>query len=156
MGIHVTIELGYEFGVKADRDAVFDVLADVPASAGHFPRVHRLVDLGGGAWRWEMERTGVSQITHQTVYASRYVADRAAGTVSWTPVSGEGNAQIAGRWRATRRDGHTRLVLEVRGSMEIPLPALMQSVVAPVVRGEFEKLVETYIANLTRHFGGAA
>ena len=156
MGIRVTIELGYEFAVRAGLDEVFGVLADVPDSASHFPRVHRLVDLGGGAFRWEMERTGVSQITHQTVYASRYVADRGAGTVTWTPVPGEGNAEIAGRWRASDRAGHTHLVLEVRGEMQIPLPALMQPVVAPVVRAEFEKLVETYIANLTRRFGGAA
>ena len=30
----------------------------------------------------------------------------------------------------------------------------MKMVVVPVVEGEFEKMVETYIANLTKKFGG--
>ena len=38
--------------------------------------------------------------------------------------------------------------------MEVPLPGLMKMVVAPVVEGEFEKLVDKYIANLIKKFGG--
>ena len=34
----------------------------------------------------------------------------------------------------------------------MPLPGLMKMVVAPVVEGEFEKLVEKYIANLIKRF----
>jgi hypothetical protein len=39
MSIDVTIDLGYEFDVKASAKEVFDVLADVPVSASHFPHV---------------------------------------------------------------------------------------------------------------------
>jgi carbon monoxide dehydrogenase subunit G len=155
MSIVVAIELGYEFTVKASADAVFALLADVPASAAHFPRVHRLVDVGGGIYRWEMERVGLAQITHQTIYTSRYVADRERRVVSWTPEVHEGNARIGGSWAVSTRGKATHLVLKVEGEMTIPLPALMQSVVAPVVRGEFAKMVETYIDNLVLHFGGA-
>ena len=37
MSITVTIDLGYEFEVKAPTKDVFAVLSDVPASAGFFP-----------------------------------------------------------------------------------------------------------------------
>jgi len=37
---------------------------------------------------------------------------------------------------------------------DVPLPALMKMVVVPVVQAEFEKLVEKYIDNLIREFGG--
>jgi hypothetical protein len=40
--------------------------------------------------------------------------------------------------------------------LTIPLPGLMKMVAAPVVEAEFEKMVEKYIDNLTRHFGGEA
>jgi len=57
MAITVEINLGYEFDVKAKASDVFAVLSDVPTSASHFPKVDQLVDLGGGAYRWEMEKS---------------------------------------------------------------------------------------------------
>ena len=41
-------------------------------------------------------------------------------------------------------------------SHTLPLPGLMKMVVAPVVESEFEKLVDKYIANLIKRFGGEA
>ena len=154
MTINVTIDLGYEFAVKAPAAEVFDVLSDVPTSASHFPKVHKLVDLGGGSYRWEMEKIGVAQINLQTIYASKYVSNKAKGTVVWTPVKGEGNALVSGSWKITDKKTSTHLVLAIKGDLSIPLPGLMKMVVAPVVEGEFEKMVEKYIDNLTKRFGG--
>ena len=47
-------------------------------------------------------------------------------------------------------------MLAIQGEIEVPLPGLMKMVVVPVVEGEFEKLVEKYIANLIKRFGGEA
>ena len=96
MAVTVEINLGYEFDVKAKASEVFAVLSDVPSSASHFPKVDQLVDLGGGAYRWEMEKIGIASITLQTVYASKYTSNKVKGTVSWTPIKGEGNA-LGGR-----------------------------------------------------------
>ena len=92
MSITIPIELGFEFDVKASAKEVFSVLSDVPVSASHYPHVQQLVDLGGGAYRWEMENIGIGAIHLQTIYASKYVSNKAKGTVVWTPVEGEGNA----------------------------------------------------------------
>lgn len=154
MTIHVNIELGYEFAVKAPASEVFGVLSDVPTSASHFPKVHKLVDLGAGIYRWEMEKIGLAQINLQTVYASKYVSNKAKGTVVWTPVKGEGNALVSGSWHITDKKKSTNLVLKIDGDLSIPLPGLMKMVIAPVVESEFEKMVEKYIANLTKRFGG--
>ena len=86
MTVNVTIDLGYEFEVKAKAADVFAVLSDVPASASFFPKVDKLVDMGGGTYRWEMAKIGVASIKLQTIYASNYVSDKAKGTVVWTPV----------------------------------------------------------------------
>ena len=156
MTINVHIDLGYEFGVKAPAADVFDLLSDVPASASHFPKVHQLVDLGGNSYRWEMEKIGLAQINLQTIYASKYTSNKAKGSVVWTPVKGEGNALVSGSWKISDKKKSTQLVLKIEGDLTLALPGLMKMVIAPVVEAEFEKMVEKYIDNLTKHFGGEA
>jgi carbon monoxide dehydrogenase subunit G len=154
MTVNVTIDLGYEFDVKASAKDVFAVLSDVPVSASHFPKVHQLVDLGDSVYRWEMEKVGTAQVNIQTIYASKYVSNKAKGTVVWTPVKGEGNALVSGSWKITDNKKSTNIVLKIDAEVVVPLPGLMKMIVAPVVESEFEKLVDKYIANLTKKFGG--
>ena len=105
MSITVKIDLGYEFEVKAKAADVFAVLSDVPVSVSHFPKVEQLTDMGGGVYKWEMEKVGTTQVNIQTVYASKYVSDAAKGTVKWTPVKGVGNALVGGHWVKIMTDG---------------------------------------------------
>lgn len=154
MAININLKLGYEFEVKAQAQAVFDLLSDVPRSASYFPKVDRLVDLEGGVYRWEMEKIGVGQFTLQTVYASRYTADRNKGRIAWTPVDSEGNASVSGNWQITDRTRSTQVRLSIDAVMRLPFPALTRPIVAPLVGSEFEKMVEQYIDNLIQQFGG--
>jgi carbon monoxide dehydrogenase subunit G len=156
MAVTVNVELGYEFDVKASAKEVFDVLSDVPTSASFYPKVDKLVDLGDGAYRWEMEKIGVASANLQTIYASKYVANKAKGTVVWTPVKGEGNSLVSGSWQITDNKKSTNLVLKIEGAVTLPLHGLMKMVVSPVVEAEFEKMTEQYIDNLTKRFGGEA
>ena len=156
MSITVKIDLGYEFDVKAKAAEVFEVLSNVPESVSHFPKVDKLTDLGDGVYKWEMEKVGTAQVNIQTIYASKYVSDKARGTVKWTPVKGVGNAQVGGNWKIVDNKKSTGLTLAIQGEIEVPLPGLMKMVVAPVVESEFEKLLEKYIANLIKRFGGEA
>jgi ribosome-associated toxin RatA of RatAB toxin-antitoxin module len=102
-----------------------------------------------------MQKVGTAQVNIQTVYASKYTSDKAKGTVKWAPVKGVGNALVGGSWKITDNKGKsTRIVFNVDGTVEVPLPALMKAIVGPVVASEFEKLVEKYIDNLVKRFGG--
>ena len=156
MAVVVPIQVAYEFGVHAPYAEVFALLADVPDSVSHFPKVERLVDMGKGVYRWEMEPVGTAQVHFQTVYASRYVAKKGKtkGTVTWTPVPAVGNAQVAGSWTITDHKTHTALTLDIEATVHAPFPQLMHIIVEPVVRQEFESLLETYIDNLIERFGG--
>lgn len=156
MTVTVAIDLGYEFAVKAPFKEVFDVLSDVPTSVSHFPKVDKLVDMGDGVYRWEMAKVGTAQVNIQTVYASKYVSNRAKGSVVWTPVPGVGNALVGGSWKIGDQKKSTALEFKVKGTVDVALPGLMKMVVVPVVQGEFEKLVEKYIDNLIKRFGGEA
>jgi carbon monoxide dehydrogenase subunit G len=154
MTLTVNIDLGYEFEVKASASDVFELLSHVPTSASFFPKLDQLVDLGDGAYRWEMAKIGIGQINLQTIYASRYVSDKSKGSVTWTPVKGEGNALVSGHWKIADKKKSTLITLHIQGELTLPLPGLMKMVVAPVVESEFEKMVEQYIDNLTQRFGG--
>lgn len=154
MALTVNIDLGYEFAVKAGFDEVFAVLADVPKSVSHFPKVDKLTDMGDGVYKWEMQRVGTKEIGIQTVYASKYKSDKAKGTVTWTPVEDVGNALVGGHWKIRADKKATHIELKIDGEIHLPFPALMKLVVQPVVEGEFEKLVDKYIANLIKTFGG--
>jgi carbon monoxide dehydrogenase subunit G len=156
MTVSVDIELGYEFAVKAPYDQVFALLADVPKSVSHFPKVDKLVDMGDGVYRWEMQRVGTAQVGIQTVYACKYVSDAKKGTVTWTPVKGVGNAQVSGSWKISDKKDRTNVVFKTKGTIDVAMPSLMRVIVVPVVEGEFEKLVEKYIDNLIKKFGGEA
>lgn len=156
MTVTVDIDIGREFAVNAAVGKVFEVLADVPLSVSHFPKVEQLVDLGGGAYRWEMQRVGTAQVGIQTVYACKYASDRRKGSVTWTPVKGVGNAQIHGSWKIGDGKGATKVVFATGGKVDVAMPALARMIVVPVVRGEFEKLVDKYIDNLIKTFGGRA
>ncbi|MGI9135194.1 MAG: SRPBCC family protein [Rhodoferax sp.] len=154
MAITVSMELGYEFEVRAGADEVFTLLADVPTSASFYPKVDKLVDLGDNAYRWEMARIGFDQFSLQTVYASRYSADAASGRVEWVPVEGVGNGRVWGHWSISGKKKSTLVVLNVQAELSLPLPALLKIVAAPLVESEFEKMTEQYIDNLIQRFGG--
>lgn len=154
MAVTVNIDLGYEFEVKAKYDDVFAVLSDVPTSVSHFPKVDKLTDMGDGVYKWEMARVGTKEIGIQTIYASKYRSDKAKGTVTWTPVAGVGNALVGGHWKVKDKKKSTHIELKTAGELTVPFPALMKIVVQPLVESEFEKLVEKYIANLIKTFGG--
>jgi carbon monoxide dehydrogenase subunit G len=154
MAVTVTIDLGYEFEVKAKAADVFAVLADVPTSVSFFPKVEKLTDMGDGVYKWEMEKVGTAQVNIQTVYASKYTSNEAKGTVVWKPVPGVGNALVGGSWKIKDNRKSTAIELKIDGDITLPLPGLMKMVVAPIVEGEFEKLVDKYIANLIKKFGG--
>ena len=156
MTTKVTVELGYEFDVNASAKEVFEVLSNVFDSASHYPKVEKLTDLGGGAYRWEMAKIGIGSVNLQTVYAAKYVSNKAKGTVTWTPVPGEGNALVSGSWKITGNKKSTNLVLNITGELTLPVPALMKMVVEPLVEAEFERMTEQYIANLATRFGGEA
>jgi carbon monoxide dehydrogenase subunit G len=154
MAISVPISMGYELEVKAKAAEVFEVLSDVPTSVAFFPKVEKLTDLGDGVYRWEMEKVGTAQVNIQTVYASKYTSSKPKGTVTWKPVPGVGNALVGGSWKIVDNKKSTHIELKIDGEIHVPLPGLMKIVVAPVVEGEFEKLVEKYLANLAKRFGG--
>ncbi len=153
MAFTVNISLQREFTTSGSFDGVFALLADVPRSAAHFPKVDALVDLGGNVFRWEMEKIGIGGYTlQQTVYACLYRDDAAAGRVFWEPVKGIGNAVVDGEWNVRQTSAGTVVTLNTRGSLTVDFPSFLQFMLAPLVEMEFTGMVDQYIVNLKESF----
>lgn len=155
MSITIPIDLGYELDVNSPVKEVFAVLANVPDSASHYPKVAKLIALGDGVYRWEMEPIGIGSVHLQTMYTSRYTANKTKGEVRWEPVPDGGNAEVSGSWTITPLSKQSaKLVLQVHAELTLALPALTKVVMAPLVEIEFEQMTERYIENLIARFGG--
>ena len=151
MPITVHIKISKRFKVNCPIERAFALLADVPESASHFPKVDRLVDLGGNAYRWEMQKIGFDRYHIQTIYACRYKSNKRDKTVTWEPIEGEGNAVVRGKWtlKSVGKEA-TQCSLTTTGDLTVPLPSLAKFIVAPLVVGEFDSLADRYVVNLKK------
>jgi len=153
MAFTVTIEIKRNFDVQCSFDKVFNVLADVPESVSHFPKVDQLVDLGDDCFRWEMEKIGIDKYYLQTVYASKYTNNKDEGWVKWVPLKGVGNGLVEGSWNIRKIDDNaTHIDFSTKGDLTMPLTSFVKFVVGPVVVREFNGLVDKYIENLKQTF----
>lgn len=155
MAISIAIEISRDFELAGSFDDVFELLADVPRSASHFPKIDKLTDLGDNAYRWEMEKIGIDKHALQTVYACKYFSDRDKGQIWWEPVKGEGNGVVKGRWKIQANgDNATKVSFHTEAELTLPLPGLLKLAISPVVKHEFNSLVDTYTHNLQQAFRG--
>ncbi|NQU45707.1 MAG: SRPBCC family protein [Chlorobium sp.] len=149
MAFQVEITVEKKFSTAASVERVYTLLADVPRSASHFPKVEKFVDLGGNAYRWEMEKIGIGGHTlHETVYACLYTADPKTHAISWTPVAGVGNGLVEGGWSMALKGEETVVTLHTKGILTVDLPSFLQFLLSPLVVMEFNLMIEQYLQNL--------
>jgi carbon monoxide dehydrogenase subunit G len=148
MTIKVSIDLTRKFIIKTDINTIFSLLSDVPASAEHFPKVQALTPLTDNAFRWEMEKVNSGGYAIQTIYGCQYVSDSDAKTVVWTPIKGEGNGIVSGKFELTELETGTHVLLTTKAELTLPLPRLLKLAVNPIVKLEFSGMLDTYVRNL--------
>jgi carbon monoxide dehydrogenase subunit G len=150
MAVKISIEVSRTFAVTANFDRVFNLLSDVPESASYFPRVDTLIDLGDNCYRWEMRKIGIDRHSIQTIYACRYVSSRVNGTVVWAAIASEGNGLVNGSWNLTESAEGVVCKFHTTGNLRLPLPRLIKLAISPIVKHEFNALVNTYVNNLQK------
>lgn len=148
MTVKVNIDLQRKFIVAEEIDTVFSLLSNVPASAAHFPKVHALTPLSENSFRWDMEKVALGMYSIQTSYACQYVSDSDAKTVVWTPIKGEGNAIVSGKWKLSELETGTNIIFETKAELTLPVSGLLKLAVSPLVKFEFSGMVDTYLRNL--------
>ena len=148
MAVKVSINLDRKFTVAANIDTVFSLLSDIPASAGYFPKVQALIPLSDNEYRWEMKKVSLGLHSVQTVYACKYNADSATKTILWTPIKGEGNAIVSGKWELQETDDGTSISFHTKADLTVPLPGLLKMAISPAVKIEFSGMVDSYLRSL--------
>lgn len=143
--IDIPIERTFE---ADDFGAAWALLSDTRACLANYPALDTLTHLGGDSWRWELEPTGTRGFSHVVCYAVTYYYDQAAGTISWEPVPGEGNATVSGAFRLREAGDKTRITLVIDCRLDIPAPRLLKSFIGPFARNEFQQQVDRFVANL--------
>lgn len=153
MSFTVAISVSRQFETAVPPDRVFELLADVPRSASHFPDVERLDDLGSNNFRWTMEKIGIGDYTlQQTVYACAYRSDPGTMRVDWTPVDGVGNARVEGGWKLSPSGAGTKVQLDTRGQLQVDMPGFLQFLLSPLIEMAFAQKIDRYISNLQETF----
>lgn len=153
MSFTVTIKINRTFNIATSFEKVFELLSDVGKSGSFFPKVEKMVNLGGNIWRWEMERIGIGEHTlQQSIYACKYNSDKDRKTVIWTPVEGIGNAIVSGTWKLIPMQQGCKATLQSNGIITVSMPGFLEFFLSPLIRIEFESLVDQYIANLKKEF----
>ncbi len=153
MTVKVTIDLNRKFTVAADINTVFTLLSDVPASAEHFPKVQAITALSDNSFRWDMEKVGLGTHSIQTSYACLYISDSDAKTIVWTPIKGEGNGIVSGKWELTEVATGTSISFKTKAELTLPLLGLLKLAISPLVKFEFSGMVDTYLRNLKGLWG---
>ncbi len=155
MAMDLTIAVRRELDLGWPRDQVFELIADVPRSAGHFPGLRALDDLGDGVYRWRLESFRLKQFSFAVSYAARYVPDPEAGTVVWTTFDDGGNTKADGRWVLGEPSGdRVRLRFENTIQLKLPIPRLLARVAKGVVRDMSERQVDTYLKRISATMEG--
>lgn len=151
MSLIIPISVVRDFESRASIDSVYRILADIPTSVRHFPKVEELMEIDTDRYRWRMERMGSKNRFFQIQYQSVYRRHPEEKWVRWEPI-GEGNASFRGCWELQATDNGTRIHFENEGHVELPFPRVTRRLVTAFVERQFEQLLEEYIVNLQRSF----
>lgn len=154
MAVKVSVSLTKSFDVQCSQSKAFDQLVDVASTTSMFPKLDKIVDLGDDVWRWEMAKIGAAGISHQVKYTVQY-SNNGKSTIDWTPVEGEGNAQVSGGWviKAKGKDACS-IEFQSSGEFEMPVPRLMKGLAEGVVKSEFDGQVNTFIDRIKAKLEG--
>jgi len=158
--IDVDVDFRGQIRVPAAPEAAFALVADVFRSGMHFPGVDTLTAVdGAGRWRWAMREKGFGPVKIRASYDAIYVADAAAGRVTWEPPRGGGGDMDSwGSWKiepATGGGGGGGALLRfhARTVAHIPAPRLMAKLVDALAREELTRLKRQYLEGIGRTLG---
>ncbi len=150
----VTVKIRRTLRVNWSPEQAFEMVADVPRSASHFPGLERLEDKGDGIYRWHLASFKVGKFTFPVSYAARYIPDPDAGTVTWSTDAGSKNTRADGQWVVTPDGDGTRLEFQNRLVVVLPVPRMIARMANKIARDMTEKQIGAYLKRISRAMDG--
>ena len=149
MAVTVTIKITKSFEANTSLSKAFESLADVEGTVENFPKLDSIIELDPDVYRWEMEKIGVSGLSHQVKYAVKY-SNNGKDAIEWSPVAdAQSNARVSGNWKLkSKTDQLVQIDFESEGEFDLPVPGLMKGLAQGIVKTEFDSQVETFLSRL--------
>lgn len=143
--------------VSADRAAVWAVLTDPDALAQMTPMLDHIVT-DGDLWRWEMNRIPVLGVSVAPSFTERmrFVDGERIDYDHAPPEGTRERAAAKGTYLLTDEEGGTGLTIDLKLSVDLPLPRAMAPAVERTMRRVVEQMGERFAANLLRHLDAVA
>ena len=158
MAFNVQIDVDKTLVFKASTDVVFDQLANVPDTAGLFPKLASIEQVEENTYQWKIKEIGQGGHSFGAVYSSLYHMDKANGVISWVSVEANAanaskeNTLIDGSWEIKDNNGISSVRFQSKIVVQLPFSKIVKMVVKPFVQLEFDRLVERYLSNIQHHF----
>lgn len=149
MDVDVSIERSATAAVPFERAR--ELMNDLTGTLQLFPKLAKLTPIGEHRYLWELKPIGFKPagISHVVRYATAFSVDVERGVVEWTPIAGEGNSLLHGRWVTVDYGDHIDITLSISGTIGgIRVPLAFRLAVPPFVRNVFGDLVEGFLARL--------
>ena len=121
--VWIEARASHEGTIRAKREDVLALLADVPVSGPMFPGVDRIEDVGNDRYRWVIKE----RRTLGTTFVGNYVAEytRTDDGVAWKTI--EGNMKTHGTWRLAGSDGYVRVSVQATTELDAPVPRFLKA-----------------------------
>lgn len=128
-------------------------LGDIEKTLSYFPKLETLTNLDGQRYRWDLAAIGAAGIEHEVSFATDFMVDTAANTITFTAVPGIGNAEISGKFTATEQGQGSELRLDISGTLaDIKVPMLLRGPAKPFIKGMFESLVNRFVERIESRY----
>jgi len=158
VAFNVQIDVDKTLIFKAPADVVFAQLANVPDTAGLFPKLASIEQLEEKTYQWKIKEIGQGGYSFSAIYSNLYKMDETGGVISWVSVESDAtkaskeNTTIDGSWVIKESDGVSSVRFQSKIVVQLPFSKMVKMIVKPFVQLEFDRLVERYLDNIQNHF----
>lgn len=148
----VKVRVAYRGSVKSpfDADRTFAFFRDYEkAIPAHFPGLETFSRVPPDAYRWQFEGVSYAGYEFRIELATRFKAEPNR-LIAMEPVSGLGNAQLAGRWELSPSGSGTTVTFDASLEADLPVPFFLKSMASSVAQKELAKVFDRYLANVEK------
>jgi len=152
MPIHLDITHTSTIKLAVPAEAAYAYCTDVEKSIPeNFPGLEKFEKLKDNTYRWSFKEIAFSNQKLKLQLVTRFdLISPLRMRVMPVEVSGTGSSSLRGEWQFEPLSAGSQLSFGVQLSTELPLPALLKAVVAPIAKAEVAKLFDRYLQNVAK------
>jgi carbon monoxide dehydrogenase subunit G len=150
MGIEIKVEIKRVRKIETPADEAFARIDSVENMASHFPKLSRIDKVEGQTYSWVLDKIGNEAYKHRVHYTSTWQWHADDRKITWHPVKGQGNTEIAGMCHIKDSGNASEVHFTTEALLRLPLPIWTKAIAKPIVKNQFEALIDHYIDNVIR------